>query len=96
MGKIAWAAAVMMLATAGAAEAPGCGMFMIADSVFSKKYMMIPEGEFWDCRKFGAYDVKDMSGIAHLYGKKIASAEAMTSLCEIKSNALPSSQITKS
>ena len=56
----------------------GGGMFMIADSVFSKKYVSIPEGEFWGYQKFGAYDVKDTSSAAHLYGKKIASAEAMT------------------
>ena len=56
----------------------GGGMFMIADSVFSKKYVSIPEGEFWGYQKFGAYDVKDASSAAHLYGKKIASAEAMT------------------
>lgn len=56
----------------------GGGMFMVADSVFSKKYVSIPEGEFWGYQKFGAYDVKDTSSAAHLYGKKIASAEAMT------------------
>ena len=56
----------------------GGGMFMIADSVFSKKYISIPEGEFWGYQKHGAYDVKDTSSAAHLYGKKIASAEAMT------------------
>ena len=56
----------------------GGGMFMISDSVFSKKYVSIPEGEFWSYQKFGAYDVKDTSSAAHLYGKKIASAEAMT------------------
>ena len=56
----------------------GGGMFMIADSVFSKKYISIPEGEFWGYQKFGSYDVKDTSSAAHLYGKKVASAEAMT------------------
>ena len=56
----------------------GGGMFMIADSVFSKKYISIPEGEFWGYQKHGAYDVKDTSSAAHLYGKKVASAEAMT------------------
>ena len=56
----------------------GGGMFMIADSVFSKKYVTIPEGEFWAYQKFGAYDIKDCSSAAHLYGKPIASAEALT------------------
>ena len=56
----------------------GGGMFMIADSVFSKKHVQIPEGEFWAYQKYGAYDIKDCSSAAHLYGKKIASAEALT------------------
>lgn len=37
-----------------------------------------PQGEFWTYQQTGAYDVKDCSSAAHLYGKKIASAEAMT------------------
>lgn len=56
----------------------GGGMFMIADSVFSKKYVSIPEGEFWAYQKQGAYDVKDCSSAAHLYGKPVASTEALS------------------
>ena len=42
-----------------------------------------PQGEFWTYQQQGAYDVKDCSSAAHLYGKPIASAEAMTD-CEYK------------
>ena len=56
----------------------GGGMFMMGDVIHTKKFVRIPEGEFWAYQQFGAYDVKDCSSAAHLYGKKIASAEALT------------------
>ena len=56
----------------------GGGMFMLGDSVFTKKYVQIPESEFWGYQEFGAYDVKDCSSAAHLYGKPISSSEALT------------------
>lgn len=56
----------------------GGGMFMLGDSVFTKKYVQIPESEFWAYQANGAYDVKDCSSAAHLYGKTISSSEALT------------------
>ena len=56
----------------------GGGMFMLGDSVFTKKYVQIPESEFWAYQAQGAYDVKDCSSAAHLYGKPISSSEALT------------------
>lgn len=46
-----------------------------------------PQGEFWTYQKEGAYDIKDCSSACHLYGKPIASAEALTD-AEYKDNAI--------
>ena len=67
------------------AQAIGNALCITGDAISVKQAVDIPQGEFWTYQKQGAYDVKDCSSAAHLYGKPIASAEAMTD-CEYKDN----------
>ena len=60
------------------AQAIGNALCITADAIAVKKNVDKPQGEFWTYQQTGAYDVKDCSSAAHLYGKKIASAEAFT------------------
>ena len=60
------------------AQAIGNALCIIGDAVSVKQAVEKPQGEFWTYQQDGAYDIKDCSSAAHLYGKKIASAEAMT------------------
>ena len=65
------------------AQAIGNALCIIGDAIRVKQAVEKPQGEFWTYQRDGAYDVKDCSSAAHLYGKPIASAEAMTD-CEYK------------
>ena len=65
------------------AQAIGNALCITGDAISVKKAVEKPQGEFWTYQRDGAYDVKDCSSAAHLYGKPIASAEAMTD-CEYK------------
>ena len=65
------------------AQAIGNALCIVGDAISVKQVVDKPQGEFWTYQQQGAYDVKDCSSAAHLYGKPIASAEAMTD-CEYK------------
>ena len=65
------------------AQAIGNALCIPGDAVSVKQAVDKPQGEFWTYQQQGAYDIKDCSSAAHLYGKPIASAEAMTD-CEYK------------
>jgi hypothetical protein len=65
------------------AQAIGNALCITGDAISVKQAVDKPQGEFWTYQRQGAYDVKDCSSAAHLYGKPIASAEAMTD-CEYK------------
>ena len=65
------------------AQAIGNALCITGDAISVKQAVDKPQGEFWTYQRQGAYDVKDCSSAAHLYGKSIASAEAMTD-CEYK------------
>ena len=65
------------------AQAIGNALCITGDAISVKQAVEKPQGEFWTYQRQGAYDVKDCSSAAHLYGKPIASAEAMTD-CEYK------------
>ena len=65
------------------AQAIGNALCLPGDAISVKQVVDKPQGEFWTYQRDGAYDVKDCSSAAHLYGKPIASAEAMTD-CEYK------------
>ena len=65
------------------AQAIGNALCITGDAVSVKQAVDKPQGEFWTYQRQGAYDIKDCSSAAHLYGKPIASAEAMTD-CEYK------------
>lgn len=65
------------------AQAIGNALCIPGDAISVKQVVDKPQGEFWTYQQQGAYDVKDCSSAAHLYGKPIASAEAMTD-CEYK------------
>ena len=67
------------------AQAIGNALCITGDAISVKQAVDKPQGEFWTYQQQGAYDVKDCSSAAHLYGKPIASAEAMTD-CEYKDN----------
>lgn len=60
------------------AQAIGNALCIDGDAISVKKAVGIPQGEFWTYQRDGAYDVKDCSSACHLYGKPIASAEALT------------------
>jgi hypothetical protein len=60
------------------AQAIGNALCITGDAISVKQAVEKPQGEFWAYQQQGAYDVKDCSSAAHLYGKPIASAEAMT------------------
>lgn len=60
------------------AQAIGNALCIPGDAISVKAAVEKPQGEFWTYQQTGAYDIKDCSSAAHLYGKKIASAEAMT------------------
>ncbi len=60
------------------AQAMGAGQSMTSDNIQAKGRAMKPEGEFWAYQKWGSYDIKEASSAAHLYGHRIASAEAFT------------------
>jgi len=60
------------------AQAIGNALCITGDAINVKSAVEKPQGEFWTYQQTGAYDIKDCSSAAHLYGKKIASAEAMT------------------
>lgn len=65
------------------AQAIGNALCITGDAISVKQVVEKPQGEFWTYQQQGAYDVKDCSSAAHLYGKPIASAEAMTD-CEYR------------
>ena len=57
------------------AEAPGIMIPTIADELQCKKYTDVPMGEFW---MQDHNDSREAASAAHIYGKRIASAEAFT------------------
>lgn len=72
------------------AQATGNGLSLVADNLQAKGRVQKPQGEFWAKHIHGSYDIKEASSAAHIYGKRIASAEAYTdakfsqSLAELK------------
>lgn len=60
------------------AQAIGNGLCITGDAIDVKQVVDKPQTEFWAYQKNGAWDVKDGASACHLYGKSIASAEAMT------------------
>lgn len=60
------------------AQAIGGALCTVGDSILAKKYVEKPQGEFWAYQREGAYDIKDCSSAAHLFGKRVAAAEALT------------------
>ncbi|WP_448787272.1 glycosyl hydrolase [Bacteroides graminisolvens] len=73
------------------AQAIGNALCIVGDPIMAKSKVSKPQGEFWAIHPNGNYDIKESSSSAHLYGKRIASAEAFTdvkfsaSLASIKS-----------
>ncbi len=73
------------------AQAIGNALCIVGDPIQAKSKVDKPQGEFWVIHPDGNYDIKESSSAAHLYGKKIASAEAFTdaqyntSLADLKS-----------
>jgi hypothetical protein len=73
------------------AQAIGNALCIAGDPIQAKSKVNKPQGEFWVIHPDGNYDIKESSSAAHLYGKKIASAEAYTdakystSVAELKS-----------
>lgn len=73
------------------AQAIGNALCIVGDPIQAKSKVSKPQGEFWAIHPDGNYDIKESSSAAHLYGKKIASAEAYTdakfsaSLADLKS-----------
>mgnify|MGYP002607960140 FL=1 len=60
------------------AQAIGNALCIAGDPIQAKSKVSKPQGEFWGIHPDGNYDIKESSSAAHLYGKKIASAEAYT------------------
>ena len=60
------------------AQAIGNALCITGDAISVKDAVEKPQGEFWAYQQTGAYDIKDCSSAAHLYGKSVVSAEAMT------------------
>lgn len=60
------------------AQASGNGQSICSDNLMAKGRVERPQGEFWARHRDGAYDIKEASSAAHLYGHGIASAEAFT------------------
>ncbi|MEO7311132.1 MAG: glycosyl hydrolase [Chitinophagaceae bacterium] len=60
------------------AQAIGNALCLVGDPIQAKGRVCKPQGEFWAIHPNGNYDIKESSSAAHLYGKKIASAEAFT------------------
>lgn len=60
------------------AQAIGNGLCITGDAIDVKQVVDKPQTEFWAYQQNGAWDVKDGTSACHLYGKPIASAEAMT------------------
>ena len=60
------------------AQATGNALCIVADPIQAKGKVDIPQGEFWAIHPDGNYDIKESASAAHIYGKKIASAEAFT------------------
>ena len=60
------------------AQATGNALCSVADPIQAKGRVEKPQGEFWAIHPDGNYDIKECSSAAHLYGKRIASAEAFT------------------
>jgi len=59
-------------------QAIGNALCIAGDPIQAKSKVNKPQGEFWGIHPNGNYDIKESSSAAHLYGKKIASAEAFT------------------
>lgn len=60
------------------AQATGNGQSICSDNLMAKGQVERPQGEFWTRNHDGSYDIKEASSAAHLYGRRIASAEAFT------------------
>lgn len=60
------------------AQATGNAQCIVAVPVEAKGRVSKPQGEVWMMHPDGNYELKETSSAAHLYGKRIASAEAFT------------------
>lgn len=60
------------------AQAIGNALNIVGDNIQAKGRVQKPQGEFWAYQTEGSYDIKEASSAAHLYGKRVASAEAFT------------------
>src|SRR2546423_14633818 len=63
------------------AEAVGIGMPTIADELQCKSHTDVPMGEFW-VGTGQVDDPKEAASAAHIFGQKIAAAEAFTAVPE--------------
>ena len=63
-------------------EASGVSLEILEDALLCKKFMEIPMGEFWvkalHPKLMYFQDIRGAASAAHVYGKKIAAAEAFT------------------
>lgn len=62
------------------AQAMGNGQSIPVDNIAVKGRVRKPQGEFWAKHRNGSYDIKEASSAAHIYGRRIASAEAFTDM----------------
>ena len=60
------------------AQATGNAQCINAIPIEAKGRVAKPQGEVWMMHPNGNYDIKEASSAAHIYGKRIASAEAFT------------------
>ncbi len=60
------------------AQAIGNALCIPGDPILAKSKVDKPQGEFWAIHPDGNYDIKESASAAHLYGKRVASAEAYT------------------
>lgn len=60
------------------AQATGNAQVIVSDNLQAKGHVSKPQGEFWAKHVNGSYDIKEAASAAHVYGRRIASAEAFT------------------
>ncbi len=60
------------------AQAPGIATCLPSDNIQAKGRTDIPMGEFWMTQKDGTIDCKEAASAAHVYGLRVAAAEAFT------------------
>lgn len=60
------------------AQATGNGLNLSSNNIQTKREIGKPQGEFWARDIHGSFDIVDCASASHLYGRRIASAEAFT------------------